>query len=463
MHVFTTGLAAVRRRPGSGLFYLVLSGLLWGTGGLTGSLLGRSAGLSAIAVAAYRLTAGGLLIVAFRTLAGRPWPAGRAAWTRITVIGLLAALYQSCYFTAVSLTSVPLATLVAIGAAPVVVLAAARVTGRPCGRHAAASTALAVTGLGLLVGLPSGFSETAVLASSGMAVLAAAGFAAVTLTSSHPVPGLDDLTVTGFGFTIGGLALMPLAQLAGGVGFRPSLASVGLLAALGTGPTAVAYTLFFRGLRSAAPSTAALLALLEPLTGAILADLLLGERLSAAGIAGAAAIGAAVIVTVRANRGAADHVAADRGAADHVAADRGAADHAAADRDAADRGADRVGGDDGGDAQPGLPGHRLAQDHQADERGQHRVDAHEDAEVAGRDPAQREQVERERHRRGQDPGRGGARQRGRRRRMPDQHHRADRQEDQRRRDRGGGRPLSTGQLSPDLPVEQDVARPARGR
>jgi DME family drug/metabolite transporter len=453
MRVFTTGLAAVRRRPGSGLFYLVLSGLLWGTGGLTGSLLGRSAGLSAIAVAAYRLTAGGLLIVAFRALAGRPWPAGRAAWTRITVIGLLAAQYQGCYFTAVSLTSVPLATLVAIGAAPVIVLAAARVTGRPGGRHTAATTTLAVTGLGLLVGLPSGFGETAVLASSGMAVLAAAGFAAVTLISSRPVPGLDDLTVTGFGFTVGGLALIPLAQLSGGMGFRPSLASAGLLAALGTGPTAVAYTFFFRGLRSAAPSTAALLALLEPLTGAILADLLLGERLSAAGIAGAAAIGAAVIVTVRANRGAADHAAADRGAADCGAADCAAADC----------GADRVGGDDGGDAQPGLPGHRLAQDHQADERRQHRVDAHEDAEVAGRDPAQREHVEQERHRRGQDPGRGGARQRGRRGRMPDQHHRADRQEDKRRRAGGRGRALGAGQPSPDLPVEQDVARPARGR
>ena len=70
MHAFTTGLAAARRRSGSGLFYLVVSGLLWGTGGLTGSLLGRAAGLSAIAVAAYRLTAGGLLIVAFRALAG---------------------------------------------------------------------------------------------------------------------------------------------------------------------------------------------------------------------------------------------------------------------------------------------------------------------------------------------------------------------------------------------------------
>jgi len=303
MRAFTIGPAADRRRPGTGLLYLVISGLLWGTGGLTGSLLGRVADLSAIAVAACRLTAGGVLIVVFLTVTGRRWPTGRAAWIRIIVIGLLAAFYQSCYFTAVSLTSVPLATLVTIGAAPVIVLAADRLTGRQAGRFALATTGLAVTGLGLLLGLPSGFRESAVLASAGMAVLAAAGFAAVTLTASRPVPGLDDLTVTGFGFTVGGLALMPLAQVAGGIGFRPGPAAIGLLIALGTGPTAVAYTLYFRGLRSASASTGALLTLLEPLTGAILAALLLGERLSATGIAGAAIIGTAVILTVQVNRG----------------------------------------------------------------------------------------------------------------------------------------------------------------
>ena len=303
MRAFTTAPAAAGRRSSTGLLYLVLSGLLWGTGGLTGSLLGRTAGLPAMAVAAYRLTVGGVLIVVLLTVTGRRWPTGRAAWTRITAIGLLAALFQSCYFTAVALTSVPLATLVTIGAAPIIVLGADRVTGRQTGRFAAATTGLAVTGLGLLVGLPSGFRETAVLASAGMAVLAAAGFAAVTLVGSRPVPGLDDLTVTGFGFTIGGLALMPLAQIAGGIGFRPSLAAIGLLVALGTGPTAVAYTLYFRGLRSAAASTAALLALLEPLTGTILAAVLLGERLSLTGIAGAAIIATAVILAVQANRG----------------------------------------------------------------------------------------------------------------------------------------------------------------
>jgi DME family drug/metabolite transporter len=112
------------------------------------------------------------------------------------------------------------------------------------------------------------------------------------------VPGLDDLTVTGFGFTVGGLALAPLA-VRSGISFTPGAAAIGLLILLGTGPTAVAYTLYFRGLRTAAPGTAALLALLEPLTAAVLAALILGERLTATGIAGAALLAAAVLRAVR--------------------------------------------------------------------------------------------------------------------------------------------------------------------
>jgi drug/metabolite transporter, DME family len=280
----------------------VASGLLWGTGGLTGSLLSRVAGLPALSVAAYRLTAGGVLIVVFLTAAGRRRPRGRAAWTRVVVIGLLAALFQGCYFTAVSLTSVPLATLVTIGSAPVIVQGAERIAGRSAGRHQASTTCLALAGLGLLVGMPSGPGTAAVLAGAGMAVLAAAGFAAVTLVQARPVPGLDELTVTGFGFTIGGLALMPAAALAGGLGFRPGPQAIALLIVLGTGPTAVAYTLFFRGLRAAAAGTAALLALLEPLTGAVLAAFILDQRLSGTGIAGAVILAVAVIRTVAANR-----------------------------------------------------------------------------------------------------------------------------------------------------------------
>src|SRR5579862_283561 len=147
---------------------LVLSGLLWGAGGLIGTLFGRAAGLSALSVAAYRLLAGGGLMVGCLLLTGRRWPVGRAAWTRIAVNGLLSALFQGCYFAAISLTSVSLATLVTIGGAPVIVAIVEHARGRHAlGRSGVITIAIALAGLGLLVSFPgSGFSEQAVLAST---------------------------------------------------------------------------------------------------------------------------------------------------------------------------------------------------------------------------------------------------------------------------------------------------------
>lgn len=293
-----TSYTAARYRPRAGVLCLVLSGLLWGTGGLTGALFGRAAGLSAISVAAYRLLAGGGLIVAFHTVSGKRWPRSRPAWTRIAITGSLAALFQGCYFAAASLTSVSLATLVTIGGAPVIVQVAERMAGRRGGRGAVITTSLAVSGLGLLVGLPAGgFGYRTMLASAVLALIAAGGFATLTLIGSSPLPGLDDLTVTGFGFSVGGLVLLPLAALRG-MGFTPGPNAIGLLVALGAGPTALAYTLYFRGLRETSPRIASLLALLEPLTAAILAALILGERLTATGIAGAALLAVAVLRTV---------------------------------------------------------------------------------------------------------------------------------------------------------------------
>jgi len=287
-------------------FCLVLSGLLWGAGGLIGTLFGRAAGLTALSVAAYRLLAGGGLMVGCLMLTGRRWPAGRGAWARIVVNGLLSALFQGCYFAAISLTSVSLATLITIGGTPVIVAIVEQARGRRAlGRAGAVTLAMALAGLGLLVGLPGGgLSETAVLEGAGMALLSAAGFAAVTLFGTSLLTGLDSLMLNGYGFSLGGLMLVPLAvAFGGGLGFRPALASAGLLAALGAGPTAAAYTLYFRGLRNASASTAALVTLIEPLAAAALAAVVLGDRLGMTGIAGAALLLAAVVRAVRAEPG----------------------------------------------------------------------------------------------------------------------------------------------------------------
>jgi drug/metabolite transporter, DME family len=272
---------------------LVLSGILLGTGGLTGTLLHRAAGLSPVAVAAYRLAVGGVLIVLFLVLAGRRLPSSAAAWSRITLVGLLTAAYQACFFGSVALTSVSLATLVTIGTAPVLVLAAEWSFGwRRVDHRMAAAVGLALAGLVFLVGLP----KQGAAAGVGLAVASAAGFATVTLVGSRPVAGLGALDTIGFAFTMGGLALLPVAGSTVGLGFRPSPTAFALLLALGIGPTAVAYTLYFRGLRAAGAGTGAVLVLLEPLTGAVLAALVLGDRLGATGTVGGLMLAAAVAV-----------------------------------------------------------------------------------------------------------------------------------------------------------------------
>jgi DME family drug/metabolite transporter len=278
-----------------GLVLLIAAGMLWGTGGLLGRLLGAATGLSPLAAATLRILLGGAVLVGYLLATGRWLPRSRAAWRRIAATGLLAAVFQAGYFSAVALTSVSLATLVTIGSAPVVVLAARY---RSAGRHQLAAVGLALAGLGLLVGTPTAGSADA-LAGVACALLAGTGFAVMTLLASNPVPGLDDVTATGLGFTAGGLVLAPIVTATSGWSWPTDLRGLLLLVALAVVPTALAYTCYFRGLRATSAGTGSVLALLEPLTAAVLAALLLGERLGAVGVAGGLLLAVAMLLAAR--------------------------------------------------------------------------------------------------------------------------------------------------------------------
>ncbi|WP_227981200.1 EamA family transporter [Nocardia spumae] len=196
-------------------------------------------------------------------------------------------------------TSVSLATLITIAAGPVLVLALERLTGRcELNRWMIATIVLSLAGLALLVGLPSGgFAVTALLGSAALSLLAAAGFVAVTLLGAHPIPAMDDLATTGISFTIGGVLLAPIAEGTTCSTFDPSPAALGLLLGLATAPTAVAYTLYFRGLRGV---SATIVTLLETLTAAVLGAFLLGDQLGIAGTTGALMLAVAVVIAPKA-------------------------------------------------------------------------------------------------------------------------------------------------------------------
>ncbi|WP_024800659.1 DMT family transporter [Nocardia sp. BMG51109] len=280
---------------------LVAAGILWGTGGLAGSLLADRAGLHPLSVGAYRLLLGGGLAVALLALSGglRALPRTRPAVRRILVGGALIGSYQAGYFIAVQHISVSIATMVTIGSAPVFVALGdmLRTRQRPAG-GTLVSICVAVTGLILLTWSPTDAARDDLVVGVGSALLAGAAFSAITLITATPVPGLDPLRTTAFGMLTGGLLLTP-AALAFGMGL-PLRADVLLTAAyLSSVPTAIAYTAYFRGLRTAAPVFAALAALLEPLTAALLAALLLGDRLGGPGWCGAALLITALVISNR--------------------------------------------------------------------------------------------------------------------------------------------------------------------
>ncbi|WP_410602275.1 DMT family transporter [Amycolatopsis sp. lyj-90] len=274
---------------------LVLAGVLWGTGGLAGSLLASRAGLHPLSVAAYRLLIGGVIATGYLWLTGglRGLPRTPEARRRLLAVGGLFALFQTSYFVAVSLSSVSVATMTTIGSAPVLLAVATVVKSRSLpSAWTTVSLAGSLIGLVLLQWTP---GEEADVTGVLFALLAAAGFAALTLVTATRVDGLDPLPTTAFGCLIGGAALTP-AALWFGMAVPPQVDVLALVVYFGVVPTALAYAAYFRGLEGAHPVLAALSALLEPLTAALLSMVVLGERLGAVGWCGAAVLIAALAV-----------------------------------------------------------------------------------------------------------------------------------------------------------------------
>jgi DME family drug/metabolite transporter len=136
----------------------------------------------------------------------------------------------------------------------------------------------------LLLGSPAAGAHR--VAGTGLALLAAAGFAVLSLDRRDALPGLDRVAATGLGFLAGSVLLLPAAQ-ASGMGFPVRPDTIGAVLFLGLVPTAIAYTSYFAGLHHAGPSAEITDVLLEPLTATLLAKLLNQEHLDGLQILGA--------------------------------------------------------------------------------------------------------------------------------------------------------------------------------
>ena len=280
-----------------GFLLVVLAAVCWGTSGISGAIVAERTDLGPLDIAWHRMAIGAVALLTgfLLTRRRRPAPAAplaRGVAVRLLLIGAGLAAYQVAYFAAVAAAGVSIATLVALGLAPMLIAVGAALLGhgRP-DRATGIALVVALTGLVLLVGVSAGADTgTTVVLGALMAVGSALGYAVVTLAGGG-VPG--GVPVTLVGFAGGALLLTPVA-LAAGLRFTPEPVALGVLLYLGAVPSALAYGMFFTGLRSVPGAVAGIVTLLEPLTATALATAFLGERLSPGALAGGVLVLAAV-------------------------------------------------------------------------------------------------------------------------------------------------------------------------
>jgi probable blue pigment (indigoidine) exporter len=161
---------------------------------------------------------------------------------------------------------------------------------RPRGRELAVGAA-AVLGVALVVVRPgAAFDAVGVLAAVGANVSFSIG---VVLTKRFPPPG-DRLAATGRQLLLGGVLLVPLTLMVEGLPPVPTGAALAGFAYLGLGATALAFVLWFNGVRRLPTAAPPLLGLAAPVTGATLGWALLGQSLSPLQLAGFALTLAAI-------------------------------------------------------------------------------------------------------------------------------------------------------------------------
>ncbi|MET9499098.1 DMT family transporter [Streptomyces sp. NPDC006552] len=283
------------------MLYLVVAGVAWGTAGGAASLVFRQSDLGFAALSFWRCAGGLALLTAARVVrgrsAGRPAePRGRML-LRHTVLGLCLSLFQTAYFAAVAATGLAVATVVTLGAGPVLIALGARLAlGERLGRGGVVAVAGALGGLAVLV-LGDG-STTVRPAGVAWALASAAGYAVMTLLTRWFGRGGragDQLGTTVGTFAVATLVLLPLGAADGLVPHTAHpMAVLGLLAYTASVPTALAYALYFAGAAVVRSATVSVIMLLEPVAAAVIAVTLLGERLTAATTAGTGLLLAAV-------------------------------------------------------------------------------------------------------------------------------------------------------------------------
>jgi DME family drug/metabolite transporter len=265
---------------------------LWGTTGVVTQAVYDLRATNALSITFLRLGVAALMLLAlcWQQLGRRMWQVKRRDALLMLSMGAMQATSQYCYFAAIANCGVTIATLVTICLAPViVVLLAAFFLRERVTRRILLALVGALVGTALLTGAPSGQKAFGSLLVGVLLSLASAATYAMVILLARMLSGrYHSLQVNVVSFAIGTLLLLACSLLTTPLVLSYPTTGWLLLLYLGVVPTALAYMLFQVGMCSTPATLTSILTFCEPLTAAILAWLLFGERLSLLGLLGAA-------------------------------------------------------------------------------------------------------------------------------------------------------------------------------
>lgn len=247
--------------------------MLWGTVGAAYKHLDQVAPVPPLVAGFLRLAIAAPLLGAWRWQNGGVqtfrFRGADRAW--IVALGITNALYQVFYLRAVAQIGVALATLVSICSAPMFVAVVARlVLGERLTRRDLVAVTAGVVGAAMLIGVPRGHENLGGLLTAFVAAMILAAF----VVSSRVLASHDHGKIVAVGFGCGAMVLAPFAAVAAAQMEVFTTAAALWLLYMGVVPTAIAYVLYFRGMRTTSATAASALTLVEPLTATVLALLL---------------------------------------------------------------------------------------------------------------------------------------------------------------------------------------------
>jgi len=275
---------------------VIVAAVLWGTTGTAAFFLGPD--VSPLAIGAATMGIGGVVLA---ILGGRQSRAvladpGVRSWVLLGIAGVI--VYPLTFYWGMSLAGIALGNVIALGLGPLTVAALEWLVDRS--RPTAVwwwSSGLALTGIAIMstakVELGGGRPGNV---SMGVALAVVAGLAYGLYTYSFGRlidRGHTPLAVIGAVFGGGAPVLLVVLGVTG-AGLAVSALQGGLVGYLVLGPMVLAYVAFSAALRTLRSSTVASVALVEPVVAAVLAVVVVGERLGPLAIVG----GVAVVVAI---------------------------------------------------------------------------------------------------------------------------------------------------------------------